>query len=121
MLPPEIFSSQAIQQSRGEFSLLRCCLVFTNIFICKEIFKTDQVNPILDDETPVASAEIRTGEKPKKALKLSKSLGESFSSEKLAPLEFEANSRNEKFGEFGGEFKPEKPQRKSITEGVNEK
>ena len=55
------------------------------------------------------------------ALKLSKSQGESFSSEKLVPLEFEANSQNIKFGEFDVEFKPEKPQRKSLTEGVNTK
>ena len=93
----------------------------TNIFICKEIFKTDQVNPILDDETPVASAEIEPGEKLGKVLKISKSLGESFSSGKLEPLEFEAHSPNVKFGEFDVEFKPEKPQRKSITEGVNTK
>ena len=96
--------------------------MFLQIFLfCKEIFKTDQVNPILDDETPAASAEIKAGEKPKKALKLSQSLGESFPPEKLAPLEFEAHSRNVKFGEFDVEFKPEKPQRKSIIEGVNGK
>ena len=67
----------------------------------------------------MASAELKPGEKPKKALKLSKSLGESYSSEKLEPLEFEAHSRNIKFGKFDAEFKPEKPQRKSISEGVN--
>ena len=67
----------------------------------------------------MASAELKPGEKPKKALKISKSLGESYSSEKLEPLEFEAHSRNIKFGKFDVEFKPEKPQRKSVTEGVN--
>ena len=88
---------------------------------CKENFKTDQLDPIPDNETQVASAQLKPGEKHEKALKLSKSQGESFSSEKLVPLEFEAHSQNIKFGEFDVEFKPEKPQRKSLTEGVNTK
>ena len=77
----------------------------------------DGSNPI--HEEPLhqqTAAVVKVEVKPQQVLNLSKSVGESFSCEESVPFEFKANPQNIKSGDV--DFKPEKPLRKSLTEGV---
>ena len=77
----------------------------------------DGSNPI--HEEPLhqqTAAVVKVGVKPQQVLNLSKSVGESFTCEKSVPFEFKANPQNIKSEDV--DFKPEKPLRKSLTEGV---